>query len=99
MAEFPPVETVEDFRRLDDGEVLEGYFDGFHGRPAPGSGHSRSYWHGWRNGSIEAGFALPDHAYRALQEAFLQLGVMVASRESAQHLLPKYKKPPGVERS
>ncbi len=73
MAEFLFVETVEDFRRLDDGEVLEGYFDGFHAVPAPGSDRSRSYWHGWRNGSIEAGYALPDQAYRALQEAFSRL--------------------------
>jgi len=25
MAEFKPVQTVDDFRTLDDGEILEGY--------------------------------------------------------------------------
>lgn len=71
MAEFAPVETVADFRCLDDGEVLEGYFDGFHGVSAPGSDRSRSYWHGWRNGLIDAGLAEPDRPYMALREAFL----------------------------
>ena len=28
MSEFALVETVADFRQLDDGEILEGYFDG-----------------------------------------------------------------------
>ncbi len=36
MAEFAPVETILDFRRLDDGDTLEGYFDGFHGSSEPG---------------------------------------------------------------
>lgn len=70
MAEFAPVQTVADFRRLDDGEILEGYFDGFHGCPAPGSDRSRSFWHGWRNGRVDAGLAEPDLAHRALEHAF-----------------------------
>ena len=70
MAEFVPVETITDLRKLDDGEVLEGYFDGFHGSPAPGSDRSRSFWHGWRNGRVDAGFAEPDLAQLALAQEF-----------------------------
>ena len=70
MAEFAPVRTIADFRLLDDGDILAGYFDGFHGSPEPGSDRSRSYWHGWRNGRIDAGFARPDAAQRALAQEF-----------------------------
>ena len=70
MAEFAPIDTVEVFRTLDDGEILEGYMDGFDGTAAPDSTRSRSYWHGWRNGMIESGRAPPDVAYDALAEAF-----------------------------
>lgn len=71
MTEFSPVQTVDDFRTLDDGEILEGYLDGFHGEAAPCSGRSRSYWHGWRNGRVDSGHCLPDAAYLALVDAFL----------------------------
>jgi len=63
MPEFVPVMTVADFRQLDDGEILEGYFDGFHGDPAPGSDR-------WRNGRVDAGLADPDFAQVALRRAF-----------------------------
>ena len=74
MAEFSLVQTVEDFRTLDDGEILEGYLDGFHGEAAPGSGRSRSYWHGWRNGRVDSARCLPDQAYLTLADAFLDPG-------------------------
>ena len=75
MAEFSPVQTVDDFRTLDEGEVLEGYLDGFHGGAAPDSSRSRSYWHGWRNGMVDSARSLPDQAQLALAEAFLDPGV------------------------
>lgn len=73
MAEFSPVQTVDDFHTLDDGETLEGYLDGFHGEAAPNSSRSRSYWHGWRNGMVESARLLPDQAYLTLAEAFFSL--------------------------
>jgi hypothetical protein len=73
MAEFVPVETIADFRKLDDGEILEGYFDGFHGSPPPGSDRSRSFWHGWRNGRVDAGFAEPDLSQLFLAGEFQSL--------------------------
>lgn len=71
MAEFNPVRTVDDFRTLDEGEVMEGYLDGFHGEAAPNSSRSRSYWHGWRNGMVDSARRPPDQAHLALAEAFL----------------------------
>lgn len=70
MAEFQTVNTVADFKTLDDGEVLEGYLDGFHALGTPDSTCSRSYWHGWRNGMIESHRMLPDNAYLRLAAAF-----------------------------
>ena len=73
MAEFFPAEAISDFKTLDDGDVLEGYLDGFHGAAAPDSTRSRGYWHGWQNGMIESRRMPPTPSYRQLAEAFRQL--------------------------
>jgi hypothetical protein len=70
MAEFSPIKTVAEFEQLDDGEILAGYFDGFHGSPPPGSDRSRSFWHGWRNGQVDAGRTESDLAQRLLAQDF-----------------------------
>lgn len=70
MAEFHSVQTVADFKALDDEDVLEGYLDGFHATGTPDSSRSRSYWHGWRNGMIESDRMPADGAYRQLASAF-----------------------------
>lgn len=74
MAEFASVTTVDEFRSLDDGDVLEGYLDGVSAMPAPGSDRSRAYWHGWLNGRVDAGLAQPDAAQIMLADAFTALG-------------------------
>lgn len=51
MSEFTPVCTAEDLATLNSDEICEGYHDGCNGEPEPGNNHSRSYWHGWRNGN------------------------------------------------
>jgi len=53
--------------------MLEGYLDGFHGEAAPDSSHSRSYWHGWRNGMVDCGRRSPDQAHLVLADAILSL--------------------------
>ena len=73
MSEFRPISTVRDYHTLDESDVFLGYMDGFEGAPPPGSGHSRGYFHGWRNGMIEAGFAEPDRAYETLAVAFREV--------------------------
>lgn len=65
-----PVRTVSEFRTLDDGEILEGYLDGFSGITDATDGRSRSYLHGWRNGMIESERWPPDDAYDELRRAF-----------------------------
>ena len=68
-----PVTTIEDFRTLDEGEILEGYLDGVHGNPPGRLDCSRSYWHGWRNGMIERGALPVDEATLSLRRAFERL--------------------------
>ena len=47
-----PVISVMGLASLDDGEMLEGHTGGFAGEPC-GDNRSRSYWHGWRTGSLD----------------------------------------------
>lgn len=65
---FPlaPVRTLADLNSLDQAEVLSGYEDGRRGDPAPGHNRSRSYWHGWRNGAVDAGHREKDDHQQAL---------------------------------
>lgn len=48
-----PVISLMALARLDDEEMQEGYRDGFDGQPC-GDNRSRSYWHGWRSGTLDA---------------------------------------------
>jgi hypothetical protein len=66
MAEFKPVCTVKDLESLDDDEIFAGFRAGLQGAPEPHDSHTRSYWHGWRNGAVEGGFMRTDDAQRAL---------------------------------
>lgn len=66
------VRSVEDFRTLDEAEVLIGYMDGMAGLSTTGS-MTRSYWHGWRNGVVDAGFIEPDDAQLELEADFATL--------------------------
>lgn len=75
MAEFKPVETLDDLSTLDTAEVVEGYLDGLKAAAEPGNNRSRSYWHGWRNGVVDGGFRQIDEAQRRLARE------VVASRE------------------
>lgn len=57
---------------LEDAELLAGYCDGYDGEPEPGNNRSYSYWHGWRNGSTDAGFREKDAAQAALARDVIQ---------------------------
>jgi hypothetical protein len=78
MPEFLPVATIMDFQTLDEAEVLLGYMEGFDGSPVPGSGASRAFYHGWRNGMVDGGFAQPDESQR-------QLAAALGSQRYADH--------------
>ena len=73
VSEFVPVMTIRDFKTLDESDVLIGYMDGVEGIPHPGSGHSRSYWHGWRNGMVDSGRSNLDDVHRTLASSFQAL--------------------------
>ena len=63
---FEPVRTMADLMTLDGDEIAEGCVDGRNGAPEPGDNRSRSYWHGWRVGAMDAGRIEIDEAHRAL---------------------------------
>lgn len=71
ISEFAPVMTLSDLDLLDHAETEEGYRDGLHGEPEPGNNHSRSYWHGWRNGAVDGGHRMKDDAQAALAKLWL----------------------------
>lgn len=66
------VRSVSDYRSLDEAEVLIGYMDGMAGISGV-QGMTRSYWHGWRNGAVDAGFIEPDDAQLELEADFAEL--------------------------
>lgn len=69
MSEYQPVRTMAELKLLDSDEIVQGYragLDAPFGAPEPGSDKSRSYWHGWRNGSSDGGHRAIDPAQRQL---------------------------------
>lgn len=68
------VSNVADFRALDEAEILIGYMDGVSG-VSLAEGVTRSYWHGWRNGLVDAGLIEPDEAYLQLEEEFSAIAI------------------------
>jgi hypothetical protein len=51
MVDRAPVTDPAELDALDPEEMQEGYRDGRAGDAEPGDNRSKSYWHGWRNGS------------------------------------------------
>jgi hypothetical protein len=66
------VRSVADYHTLDEAEVLIGYMDGAAGLTGARN-MTRSYWHGWRNGAVDAGFVDPDEAQLELEIDFATL--------------------------
>ena len=73
MSDLTSAATIADFRTLNEAEVLSGYLVGFEGQPVPASDSSRSFYHGWRNGRVDAGYCCADFAQIALVEEFRAL--------------------------
>ena len=72
-----PITDPAELTGLDDAETVEGYMDGHNGEPEPGDNRSKSYWHGWRNGSIDGGHrekdaAAAELARRVIAEGYLK---------------------------
>lgn len=66
MARRIPIRAVARLGEIDLNEALEGYEAGRNGEAEPGNNRSYSFWHGWRNGRVDGGFAAPDDAAREL---------------------------------
>ena len=66
MSEFIPVSTVAELSLLDEQEMVEGYLSGLSSSVEPGSDKSKAFWHGWRNGMSDKGFAPVDRHQHAL---------------------------------
>ena len=73
MSEYMPVATIEEFRTLDEAEILLGYLAGVEGQPIASSSVSRSFHHGWRNGLVDAGLSDALPAQIALADEFRAL--------------------------
>lgn len=63
---YAPIATLAELDALEHAEVQEGFFDGLAGGPEPGGNRSRSYWHGWRVGMMDAGRLEIDATHRKL---------------------------------
>lgn len=66
------VTTLDELESLNDEEVIEGYFDGLKNEPEPGNNRSKSYWHGWRNGMVDGGYAVADKNMAKLARLVVQ---------------------------
>jgi hypothetical protein len=69
---FEAVKSIADYRSLDEADILIGYMDGVAG-VVGAKDMTRSYWHGWRNGTVDAGFIEPDEAQLQIEAEFATL--------------------------
>lgn len=76
MPEFNPVSTVEELAALSVEEILAGYYAGYHGEQQPDSTKSKSYWHGYRNGAVDAGRATIDEHQASLARECVRDGYL-----------------------
>lgn len=72
MSEFKPLSSKEELDSIDGEECVAGYWSGRNGDPEPGSDKSRSFWHGWKNGSMDFGFLKPDIHSQSLAESVVR---------------------------
>lgn len=72
MGARKPVTTVAELEALDQTEMVEGYWDGYHGEPEPGDNRSLSYWHGWRNGAVDGKHREGDAAQAKLAHEYVE---------------------------
>ena len=66
MGEYRKISTKDEFEKINDGECISGYKSGLRGGEKPSSLHSKSFWHGWRNGMVDGGHMRIDSEMRQL---------------------------------
>lgn len=62
---FNPITSIEDFKNINDKEVVEGYMSGIKGINFE-KNKSRSYYHGYLNGLNDGGFRKMDEDQKKL---------------------------------
>ncbi|GBQ92950.1 hypothetical protein AA23498_1593 [Acetobacter nitrogenifigens DSM 23921 = NBRC 105050] len=65
MVDLDLVKTANEFKSLNEGEILNGYLDGFYGGPKPGCDSSESYRLGWANGRTDSGLGMTAEAQQS----------------------------------
>ncbi len=76
MNEFTPVATLPELDASDQGQMVEGYFEGRDNEPEPGHNRGKSFWHGWRNGMMDAGHMDIDEPARRLVHEYVKRGIL-----------------------
>lgn len=64
-----PAMTYSDVEAMDGDKVVEGYLEGFDGKPMPAD---RDKWHGWRNGMVDSGRAVVDEHQRKVAADYMR---------------------------
>lgn len=67
-----PPKTLEEVEAFPDEELFEGYRDGFRNEYEPNGNRTRAYWHGWRNGQVDAGWRKSDWYQQELARLYMQ---------------------------
>lgn len=68
---YVPIRSAMQLEQLHDDEIVEGYRDGFKNEPEPQGNRSLSYWHGWRNGMVDASHRKLDAAQAQLADDYV----------------------------
>lgn len=76
MPEFQPVSTIEELAALNCDDMLAGYYAGYRGEPEPDSTKSKGFWHGYRNGAVDAGRATIDEYQTSLARECVRYGYL-----------------------
>ena len=86
MTEFgpygEPAKTLEEVEAFDDAELFQGYRDGMRNEPEPNGNRTRAYWHGWRNGQVDARWRKSDFYQQKLASLFVRRGRMETLRRA-----------------
>jgi hypothetical protein len=85
---WTPVRSVSEVKGLDSQQVLAGYRAGMVGLPCPPEA-PRAWWHGWRNGCVDAGLAEPALDQRYLAQR-MQLAWLLAVWVDQQKEIPAF---------
>lgn len=88
-----PITKANQLDNLDNDEVIQGYWDGKDNEPEPGDNRSYLYWHGYRNGQVDGGYAKSDEAQKALAYDVVKTGYLKKLYSAETKLWQNIQKP------